>query len=296
MKAVTRHLSLALLLSVLSLSAVFAQTRMYAEGEHQANPNSVRPVRYDDVMWKRSLWMRMNLLWKANEGFWAQGYELPRLIIDAVRDDIIQPPFKTDNLVERYTKDEFLEMLMKPESGMDLQTAQLERQKRIDEAVTYGLDTTEIATVEELMAAEEYAVRPSMYQIEIKEDLIFDRAESRMKHDIQALSIVIENELKGLDEYLGFFSYKDLTEDLFKVHPAARWFNPKNGAKHMRLDQAFDLRLFDAYLVKYENPRDATIVDLVSKYHKGDAQRQAVYESQRILHELVEFEALLWEY
>ena len=45
------------------------------------NENSVRPVRYADIMFKKTLWKRMDLRTKMNEPFYAQESQISRIEI-----------------------------------------------------------------------------------------------------------------------------------------------------------------------------------------------------------------------
>jgi hypothetical protein len=58
----------------------------------------------------------------------------------------------------------------------------------------------------------------------------------------------------------------------------------------MNLADAFTLRLPDGMLVKYENPKDNRIMDVY-----GESKRSLI-EAQKAVMQLMEYEALLWEY
>ncbi len=69
------------------------------------------------------------------------------------------------------------------------------------------------------------------------------------------------------------------------------WVNPKNDAMHLNLEHAFDLRLYSAHIIKYSNPDDSRIVDMV----EGD-RRQALLKSLNYEYKLLEREHEVWEY
>ncbi len=127
--------------------------------------------------------------------------------------------------------------------------------------------------------------------LEIKEDLIFDRKRSRMYHDIQAITLVIPGEYypAGIDKALATFSYKELVENVFIDNPQAIWFNPKNTIENRNLADAFDLRLFDARIVKYTNPKDNMIEDIYNLDLKLSLGKSQQYE-----HDILEYESNLW--
>jgi gliding motility associated protien GldN len=248
------------------------------------NPHSVRPVRSDDVMFKKTLWFRIDCRQKMNASFFAENQEISKLLLEAVKNDLILP-FKDDHLQVRMTKEEFLELLQLPNQD-DLLDSQFD---------PFNVDNEWPEEVVGNSAAErgpdEYLPR-QLFVFEIKEDILFDRRESRMKHDIHAITLILPAEINptGLDKPLGVFSYKELVEKVFRNNPNAVWYNPRNSAAHLNLEDAFTLRQFSAQLLKYENPKNKMIVDL---YNGG---KKALIESERALMQLLEYEAQLWEY
>src|SRR5690606_7702934 len=73
-----------------------------------------------------------------------------------------------------------------------------------------------------------------MSQLRLMEDIIFDKRRSRLYYDIQAILIIVPGSetITQIDEYLGWFKYKDL-EKLFRNHPkTAIWFNRLNTAQN----------------------------------------------------------------
>ncbi|MBT31239.1 MAG: gliding motility protein GldN [Thalassobius sp.] len=270
-----------LLASFFQLTGGYAQiAKNDAANKELYNPQSTNPVRKDDIMFKKSLWFRMDLRTKVNAPLFANNNEISRLLVDAVKKDIIKP-YKNDSLSTAMTKEEFLSRLRIPMADNVDDDIEWENENpwgdSSDEAVELGPD--------------EYLPR-QLYVLEMKEDMIFDKRESRMKHDILALTIVIpaDQTPTGIDKVLASFSYKELVNSLFKNNPNAIWFNPQNAGAHMNLADAFTLRLPDGMLVKYENPRDNRIVDLY-----GDSKRSLI-EAQNAVMQLMEYEALLWEY
>ncbi|GAB4340400.1 MAG: hypothetical protein OHK0038_19910 [Flammeovirgaceae bacterium] len=259
------------------------------------NENSVRPIRKDDQMFKKSLWFQMDLRTKKNAPFFAQNNELPRLIIEAAKKGDIQP-FYSDSLKTPLSKEEFLERLRIPQADReeDLLLASSE-----DDWGSEGSGGEKKRKPVFEPDQDEYLPK-QLFRIEIKEDLIFDKRRSRMYHDIQAITIIIPGEVSatGVDKVLASFSYKELYDKLFHIekggkkydNPDAIWFNPQNPAEHRNLSEAFDLRLFEARLVKYENPKNSHIEDLYEN------SKRALIHSEEAVYQLMEYEALLWSY
>lgn len=260
------------------------------------NENSVRPIRKDDQMFKKTLWFQMDLRTKKNAPFFAQNNELPRLIIEAAKKGLIKP-YYSDSLKTELTIEEFLERLRIPQAAReeDLLLANAGDDWGSSDGNGSGKKRTPVFAPDQ----DEYLPK-QLFKIEIREDLIFDRRRSRMYHDIQAITIIIPAEVTptGVDKVLASFSYKDLYENLFHIrkdgkvydNPDAIWFNPQNPAEHRNLSEAFDLRLFEARLVKYENPKNNRIEDLYEN------SKRALIHSEEALYQLMEYEALLWSY
>ena len=126
------------------------------------------------------------------------------------------------------------------------------------------------------------------------EDIIFDKERGRQYYDVQSVTMILPPENfpnTGLLKEVASFRYKDLIR-VFQENPEiAVWVNPKNDAMHLNLEHAFDLRLYSAHIIKYSNPDDSRIVDMV----EGD-RRQALLKSLNYEYKLLEREHEVWEY
>jgi len=245
------------------------------------NENSVRPVRYADIMYKKTLWKRMDLRTKMNEPFYAQESQISRIIIDAVKEGLLRP-YTNDSLLHRMTNEDFLKNLKLPDSGGGDEDDWGDDEED-------GWDDEEEEETGPVI--DEYF--PHQFSLlEIREDLIFDKRRSKMYHDIQSITLILpgeENPATGLEKPIGTFSYKELVENVFKGNPKARHYNPNNEAEHRNLAHAFDLALHDATLIQYSNPRDALIEDIFNGNLKQSLGAGQVYEMN-----LVEYESHLW--
>lgn len=271
-----------LFLLLASLSTLQAQTPPTAQAQY---PHSMHPVANENTMFRRTLWFRIDLRQKQNEPMFATNHELPRIIINAVREGKIKP-FRNDSLQTRLSLAEFEERMIRPEA------------KKPDSAINMELFETGGFELEDEEEKKPVTTRTKfrvgdMYLIEFKQDLVFDRVHSRMTNDIQAISIIIPASLnpKGVEINLGSFSYRELVEQVFRDNPQAIWYNPMNQAEHRTYEDAFDMWLFSAQLVKFANPQDATIEDMTAYNSK-----QSLIAAQKAWYKLIEFEALLWSY
>jgi hypothetical protein len=268
------------------------------------NPNSVYPIHEDDIMYKKRVWRRMDLREKQNKPFFANNNEITKHIVNAAKAGIL-PIYQGDSMVNRMTKEEFLEKLEDPAlKGMNMgggaddgwgDSGGGDSWGSSDGWGDSGSGSADAAEEEEPAATEvstEFRIR-QLSTLEIMEDMIFDRKRSVTHWDIQAIKIIIpaDNFAAGVERTVGVFKYIDLI-DLFRSNPDQMiWFNPQNSAEHKNLADAFALRLFNARIVKVANPDDNLIVDIYS-----ESAKQGIMASQWLEYELMEKEHELWSY
>lgn len=285
-------LKLKILFLTLSLFIVGLSTQAQEYGEFANdgyNSNSVRPVHESDIMFKKTLWLRMSLNEKINKPFFAKNLEITKLLIDAAKVGIIRP-FMNDSMTSRMPQEEFLSLLKIPNQGDVLSPEEIEIFGNGGDDELWGEDDPWGQEQEIDFGNDEYFAH-QLYILEFKEDLIFDKKRSRMIHNIQSVTIKIPAELNptGIEKTLATFSYKELVTILFRDNPNAVWYNAKNERYHLNLEDAFDLRLFDAHIIKYDNPNDDYIVDIY-----GDG-KVSILNSMTYQYDLVEYESHLWE-
>jgi gliding motility associated protien GldN len=133
-----------------------------------------------------------------------------------------------------------------------------------------------------------------IYQMELSEEMIFDKKRSRMYHQIKTISLKLPSTLSanvsGLEKNIATFKYADLVK-VFRNNPqTAIWFNAQNDAQHKNLADAFELWLFNSYITKVSNPAGD---DLASQY---GGEREGLLASQQIAADLVEYEYNLWSF
>jgi len=264
------------------------------------NKYSIRPIHESDVMYQKTLIRAVDLREKQNKPMFSQNKWITKLIIEAVkRGDIT--PYKTDSLEEggKLTIDEFSKAMSIGGAVPTTMEVQDAVQNKINDGsldVTTDTSGTFDKTLAELIGASgagEFMPR-DLYQLEIKEFIIFDKQRSRMYYDIHAVTMKIPadhpDNKKGIEMVVASFSYKDLVEKVFKDNPNAIWYNPQNDAQHKTLADAFELRLFSSYIIKVSNPSDAMLQDIY-----GDPER-GIMASQWAAFELLEYEHNLWEF
>jgi len=253
-----------------------------ANGDTGYNPLSVRPIHVSDIMWKKSIIRAIDLREKQNKPLFSKNKEISRLLLDAVKNGDVTP-YANDSLDRKLTIDEFNEAILIPKEGATL----TEEEKQI---LRESGDTSAFAG-----SGDEYYFPTDLYQMEIREDMIFDKQRSRLYYDVIALTMYVPADhpqnIKGIQTVIASFSYKELVEKVFKDNPKAIWFNVQNDQQHKNLADAFDLRLFSSYIIKVSNPYDSYLVDVY-----GGDQQKGIMASQWAAMEILEFEHNLWEF
>jgi gliding motility associated protien GldN len=255
------------------------------------NPLSVRPIHESDVMFKKTIWESIDLREKQNKPFMAVNNEITKFIFEAVKAGLLTP-YKTDSVVTKLSIEEFITNISASASKMTQDEVAAET-KRIqdDPFLTKAEKQAQITSLTSGGGAQEYP--PNVFtQLELKEDVIFDKERSRLYFDVQALTIILpadKNGDAGVDKPVASFRYKDL-QRIFKNNPNAIYFNAQNNAAHKNLSDAFDLRLFSGRIVKISNPNDEFLVQTY------DGDRKGLLASDWIRQQLMEFEHNLWEF
>lgn len=246
------------------------------------NTLSVRPVHSSDIMYQKTLVRALDLREKQNEPLFSRNREITALLIDGVHNGVVRA-YENDSLTSQLTIAAFSKKLLSP-------SAATVSGDTIDSYLEYGPDWRVIV---ESMANEKYAAR-DLYQLELKEDVLFDKQRSRMYSDIQTITVFIPADhpmnTKGIQIPVASFSYKEAAEKLFKDNPKAVWYNVQNDHENKNLADAFDLRLFSSYIVKISNAQDAYLTDVYSD------QKKAIMASSWEAAKLMEYEHNLWEY
>ena len=289
-----RHF-LSLTLCLVAFNLMGQEDSLAIRGEY--NPNSVRPVRTEDIMYKIRVWSWMDLREKVNSRWNAQGNEIVKLLLEGAMDEIDGiTSYKADSVrnpegdfrdQDILTPQQVQARMRLPEedtgdlpSGIDL------------EALLAGLggaDTTNAAN----QAASPYYEYDEIVLLELCEDFIVDKRRSRSYWDIQSISLVLNpsQTRAGTTAVIARFRYKDVVEYLKKFPKRGRWYNAANPGQKLSFAEAFDLRMFDSRPIRYSNPTNGRIEDV-----EGVQGLNAILASQRFKNKLLEFEHNLWEY
>ena len=279
------------LLSISSVDNTYSQA---AEVSNGYNPLSLRQVHESYLMWKRTLWRRVDLKEKQNKPFFAMNRELSKIIISAVERGVLIP-YRSDSVNDAnvMSREDFL---------INIQQENLDAEDDFDDGgfeddpFAAAIEDDPFATDEEEVETGPIFIPNREFSIfEIKEDLYFDRIHSRIYFDIQSISMYLPSDsfynLTGVEKPVASFRFIDLY-NLFKSMPKeAIWFNDSNIAQHKNLGDAFLLRLFKGIIVKVANADDVRVSELYAK-----SRKDGIMASFKVEQDLMEWEANLWEY
>lgn len=277
-----------IILLIVILAGFGYVTKVDAQGILNVNPNEglyeqggtgyYTPMQYPaireaDVMWRKRIWRAIDFRQKMNQVFYYptethyNWTNFIQIILMGMEEGTLQAyeydPYK-DELNTPITYNEF--MAKRSDTIKDDNTGE----------VMYDTDGKPII--------DEFNTE-SVKILRIMEDWYFDRQRSQLMVRILAVGPVMVKD-DGTSEQLFWISYNDNTRELFAK---SNFFNRDNPGAALNYDQVLMMRLFDSYIYKEENPYDRRIND----YAKNE---KALYESERIKQEIIDFEQNLWEY
>ena len=276
---------------LLSFSSI---DRNYAQGEvsNGYNPLSLRQVHESYLMWKKTLWRRVDLKEKQNKPFFAINREISKIIFEAVQRGVLIP-YNSDSVTDNnvMAREDFLINVQQE----DLDGGDDEFGGGFEDDPFAAADPFADELEEEEPAGPQLIPNREFSIFEIREDLYFDRVHSRIYFDIQAITMYLPGDsffnLTGIEKPIASFRFIDLY-NLFKSMPKeAIWFNENNIAQHKNLADAFLLRLFKGIIVKIANADDIRVSELFSK-----SRKDGIMASFKVEQDLIEWEANLWEY
>ncbi|MEC7858688.1 MAG: gliding motility protein GldN [Bacteroidota bacterium] len=295
MKKINKILVLYFLLSVLSVDETYSQVTFQETTGSESNgynPLSLRQVHESYLMWKKTLWRRVDLKEKQNKPFFARNREFSKIVIEAVERGVLIP-YSSDSVNDSnvMSREEFVENIqqvdeeIEEEEGFDLD----DPFASFDEADPFAEEVEEVEAGPIFIPKREFSI------FEIKEDLYFDRIHSRIYFDIQAITMFLPGDSfynpAGFEKPIASFRFIDLY-NLFKSMPkGAIWFNENNIAQHKNLGDAFLLRLFKGIIVKIANADDIRVSELYAR-----SRKEGIMASFKVEQDLNQWEANLWEY
>ena len=289
-----KFLSLAALTAGLTLSvAASAQEQATTASSN----GSYRPIPNSDIMFRKTILRAIDLREKQNKPMFSEQKEISRVIIDAVKRGELQA-YRNDSLTSTFTPAEVTGNMSYAEASAGLSDEEKAAGFSDESVDDWGAPKTKkgaksVAAKPAAPPSYEYRYK-DLYQMELKEDMIFDKKRSRMYHDIKTITLLVPSTLSantsGIEKPIGTFKYSDLVK-VFRNNPdKAIWFNSQNDAQHKNLADAFELWLFNSYIVKVSNPNDARLDEIYG------GQQQGILASQQAAADLIEYEYNLWSF
>lgn len=283
----------------LGYAFVFCLILTGAVAQEELAPLVKPEVSETQVMWKKTVWRRMDMEEKMNKPFFSKNGELSRLLIQAV-DEGLLTPYRSDSCINFMPDIIFVSNI----------SVEREDNPFVGGGFNSGgfdsFDDNEGGGEEDLGASEEpklEAIPEDLFSIlYIKEDVVFDRNRSRMYNYIRTLSIALPRDASsiynpgGFEKKVAHFRYDDVIA-LFRGPYADRaiFYNNQNPGQHINMSDAFELRLFRAPIVKISNADDLDIRQIYADRMASDPMSVIVIQ-QQYEYDLMEYESELWEY
>ena len=289
-----------------------------------SSTGSHRPIPLSDQMFRKTIWRQVDLREKQNKPMFSEGKEISRVILEAVKRGELQA-YKNDSLTSTFTPTEvqgnnsYVDAVDKlsadeiaagfkqdaPADDWNASAAKKPAVKKVPKLDANGKPMKDrkgkvimvaqapVVTAPPKPVGNEYRYK-DIYEMELKEDMIFDKKRSRMYHDIKSITLLVPSTLpantSGIEKPIGTFKYSDLVK-IFRANPQnAIWFNAENDAQHKNLADAFELWLFNSYITKVSNAGDSRLDDIY-----GGAQ-QGILAAQQTAADLIEYEYNLWSF
>ena len=237
--------------------------------EKQLSP--LPEIREEYVMWKKTIIREIDFRQKINQVFYypVNPTEDWRNLVTVLYDAIL------DGRITAYRVENNIDDMVTPLTRDDFE----KENTKIGDPPVIMRDGVEVAN--ELIFKDRMV---NVTRLRIKEDWYFDKHLSQFLVRIIALSPIIVDE-DGLSQAC-WIPYDDQTR---KVLSEALVANRKNGAERRTFEEILTKRVFDSYIVKEENIYDRYINSYALNI-------DALYESERIKDEMLDFEQSLWEY
>lgn len=258
----------------------------------------VKPEVQDaQIMFNKMVWRRMDMGEKQNVPFFSLNGEFSRLIIEAV-DEGLLTPYRSDSCINFmpdiiFVSNISVEQEQNPFVGGGFNTG------GFDSFDDGGGAAEEVESDEPRLASIPSDLFSVIY---LREEVIFDRNRSRMYNYIRSITLALPRDAGSLFNPAGFekpvahFKYDDVVA-LFRGPYADRaiYYNNQNPAAHMNMSDAFELRLFNAPIIKVSNDQNLDIRQLYSDEIARDPMK-AIIIQQKYEYDLMEYESELWEY
>lgn len=272
------------------------------------NPNSTEKIPFYEQLYRWRVWRNINLLEKQNAGFKSAKSDIGAFLIKAIQSGSIVA-YDGDSVKAAKTPGEVMVI-----NQAVMATAYNPSQNyQAGDQVSYqgknyltnrndnkGNLPTDPQWWELGQDQTELLQPSSIKELQIVEDVIFDKRRSRLYYDILYIGIIAEKD--GNYSPKGFIYYKDFynlvekmahSKDL-DVRDKVQWRNRYNPSEGKTFTDAFKLRLFHGVIEKVENPDDWSIERIYQE--NGRTYGESVFARWEEEMKMMEKEHNLWEY
>jgi len=243
----------------------------------ERRPLEYERIREDDAVYSQRLWMEIDTREKMNQSF---GYSADQDNGNQRFISILYSAVQSDSVIAFSADD-------------DRFTTPLTK-KQVRDIMFGGNDTTEVTDLKGNVVSLE--VRPkqinpdSIYRFRLKEDIVFDKKNSRMFKRILGIAPVM-NKIGSTGINYGPFTmfwvyYPDLRPTLSKYEV----YNPKNHNTRMTWEDLFEYHMFSYYILKstLNNAKDRTF----EQYINDPLFR--LLEGEKVKEKIFNYESDLW--
>ena len=226
-------------------------------------------LRQDDMLWSRRNWERIHTLEKLNHPLYYPIQALPdrKSLFDVMKDAILSE----GSITEVYDDDLFLRPLTMNEVSNRL--FRIDTIRDNDDGTILAIDSIEIKS-------------NNILAWDIKSDWYFDKQRGELKNRIIGISPVIKDPSEGDIINLFWVWFPDARQ-AFSTNVA---YNPNNNTRRLTFDQIFQMRYFNAIVMKEDNVYDREIKD-----YKANNPMEQLLESKRIREEIRNREHDYWQ-
>lgn len=281
---------------------------VWAQQDTIYNPNSTEKIAFYEQLYRFRVWRNVNLLEKQNAGFKSAKSDIGDFLIKAISNgsliaydgDSVKAPYAPEQVLvlnsavqaaaydpkRNYTTTE--EAFFKGKNYASTRNDNIGHSP--DDAQWWELTANQTEVLQASQIAE----------LQIVEDVIFDKRRSRLYYDIQYIGIIVEKD--GQYNPKGYIYYKDFYKLVEKAahsknldeRDKVQWRNRYNPSENKSFIDAFKLRLFHGIIEKVENPDDRSIEQIYT--NNGRAYGESVFARWEEEMKMMEKEHNLWEY
>ncbi len=295
-------------ISIIVFLLVGLFTNAFSQRDTIVNPNSIEKIPFYEQLYRFRVWRNVNLQEKQNAAFKSAKSDIGAFIIKCIKNGSLIA-YDGDSVKAPKTPDQVLVLNSAVQSPpYDAKKNYVASEEAYFEGKNYlssrndniGHLPTDNQWWELSSNQTDFLLPAQVKELQIVEDLIFDKRRSRLYYDILYVGIIVEKD--GNYNPQGYVYYKDLVKLIEKAahskdldeRDKVQWRNRYNPSENKTFVDAFKLRLFHGVIEKVENPDDRTIQNIYEL--NGRTIGESVFARWEEEMKMMEKEHNLWEY